>query len=172
MSGFTELMEDITRRGPPIHENQATVCVFLFTHKAVSLSMFDEILRNYGLDPAHYAITPFGTGLINRTWKLSTTQKPCYILQQINTAIFKQPGDIAANIRNLGDYLQQHAPGYLFAGALPTQSGKDLYVGAEGRYFRLFAFIPRSHSIEVVQTPQEAFDFIEKVRIILNINIL
>lgn len=120
--------------------------------------MFDEILRNYGLDPAHYVITPFGTGLINRTWKLSTTQKPGYILQQINTAIFKQPGDIAANIRNLGNYLQQHAPGYLFAGALATQSGKDLYVDAEGRYFRLFPFIPRSHSVEVVRTPQEAFE--------------
>lgn len=120
--------------------------------------MFDEILRNYGLNPGQYEISPFGTGLINRTWRLSTPQKPCYILQQINTAIFKRPDDIADNIRNLGNYLQQHAPGYLFVGALPTRSGSDLYVDAEGRYFRLFPFIPRSHSVEVVRTPEEAFE--------------
>lgn len=120
--------------------------------------MFDEILRNYGLNPDQYVVTPFGTGLINRTWKISATQNPCYILQQINTAIFKHPVDIAANIRNMGDYLQQHAPGYLFAGALPTLSGYDLYVDAAGSYFRLFKFIPRSHSIAVVYTPQEAFE--------------
>mgnify|MGYP001264859095 FL=1 len=120
--------------------------------------MFDEILGSYGLHPNQYTITPFGTGLINRTWKLSTTQGPCYILQEINTAVFKQPADIAANIRNLGDYLEQHAPGYLFAGALATQSGSDLYIDKNNRYFRLFKFIPNSHSIEVVQTPKEAYE--------------
>jgi Ser/Thr protein kinase RdoA (MazF antagonist) len=120
--------------------------------------MFDEILRNYGLSPDQFAITPFGTGLINRTWKISTSQQPCYILQQINTAIFKNPSAIAANIRNLGDYLQQHDPGYLFAGTLPTISGQDLYTDAAGGCFRLFKFVPRSHSVEVVHTPQEAFE--------------
>src|SRR5688572_29335733 len=120
--------------------------------------MFDEILRNYGLHPDQYVITPFGTGLINRTWKISATQQPCYILQQINTAIFKQPADIAANIRSVGDYLQQHAPGYLFAGTLSTLAGQDLYIDATGQYFRLFKFIPRSHSVEVVHSPQQAFE--------------
>jgi Ser/Thr protein kinase RdoA (MazF antagonist) len=120
--------------------------------------MFDEILGSYGLTPDQYVATPFGGGLINRTWKISCAQTPCYILQEINTTVFKQPGDIAANIHNLGDYLQQHAPGYLFAGTLRTQSGKDLYIDKDNRYFRLFKFIPRSHSIDVVQTPEEAFE--------------
>jgi Putative homoserine kinase type II (protein kinase fold) len=120
--------------------------------------MFDEILSSYGLHPNHYKITPFGAGLINRTWKLSTQQGPCFILQEINTTVFKQPADIADNIRNLGDYLQQHAPGYLFAGALPTQSGSDLYIDKNNRFFRLFKFIPDSHSIDVVQSPKEAYE--------------
>jgi Ser/Thr protein kinase RdoA (MazF antagonist) len=120
--------------------------------------MFDEILRSYALNPDQFLTTPFGGGLINRTWKLSTTQGPCYILQQINTTVFRNPADIAANIRNLGDYLEQYAPGYLFAGALRTQAGQDLYVDKDNRYFRLFKFIPRSHSIDVVQTPKEAFE--------------
>jgi Ser/Thr protein kinase RdoA (MazF antagonist) len=121
--------------------------------------MFNNILTHYGLNPADYLIQAFGSGLINRTWKISTASgKPCYILQQINTAIFKQPEDIALNIRNVGNYLQQHYPNYLFAGALPTTSGDDLYIDEKKQYYRLFPFIPNSHSVEVVHTPAQAFE--------------
>jgi Ser/Thr protein kinase RdoA (MazF antagonist) len=121
--------------------------------------MFNNILTHYGLNPADYSIEAFGSGLINHTWKICTvTGKPCYILQQINTAIFKQPEDIALNIRNVGNYLQQHYPNYLFAGALPTMSGDDLYIDEKKQYFRLFPFIPNSHSVEVVHTPAQAFE--------------
>jgi Ser/Thr protein kinase RdoA (MazF antagonist) len=121
-------------------------------------NMFNNILIHYGLDPHQYTITPFGSGLINHTWTISQQQRKLYIIQQINTAVFKQPQDIALNIRNLGQYLQQHYPDYLFAGALPTTQGGYLVVDDQQRYYRLFPFIANSHSVEVVHNPQEAFE--------------
>lgn len=121
--------------------------------------MFNSILTHYGLNPENYSVQAFGGGLINRTWTIcAPAQHPCYILQQINTSIFKHPEDIALNIRNIGTYLKQHYPGYLFAGALPTLSGQELHIDDNRQYYRLFPFIPKSHSIEVVHTPAEALE--------------
>jgi len=121
--------------------------------------MFNNILTHFGLSPSHYSVHPFGSGLINHTWKISSPDgQPCFILQQINTAVFRNPEAIAANISNLGAYLKQHSPGYLFAGALPNTGGSYLYVDEEKRHFRIFPFIPRSHSIDMVNTPGQAFE--------------
>jgi Ser/Thr protein kinase RdoA (MazF antagonist) len=121
--------------------------------------MFNNILTHFGLNPANYTIQPFGSGLINHTWKISTPDgQPCFILQQINTAVFKHPEDIALNIGNLGSYLQKQSPDYLFAGALPDANGTYLFVNEKKQYFRIFPFIARSHSVDMVDSPEQAFE--------------
>jgi Ser/Thr protein kinase RdoA (MazF antagonist) len=121
--------------------------------------MFNNILTHFALNPLQYTVQPFGSGLINHTWTISTPDgRPCYILQKINTAVFKKPEAIARNISNLGSYLQQHCPGYLFAGALPTTSGDYIYIDDRRQYFRLFPFIPGSHSLDMLHTPNQAFE--------------
>jgi Ser/Thr protein kinase RdoA (MazF antagonist) len=122
-------------------------------------SMFNKILTHFALDPNDYSVQPFGSGLINHTWKVSTTDgQNCYILQKINSAVFKHPHHIALNMASLGNYLQQHYPDYLFAGALPTIAGDYLYVDEQQQYYRLFPFVAQSHSIDMVGTPEQAFE--------------
>lgn len=121
--------------------------------------MFNNILTRYALNPEHFSVQPFGSGLINHTWMICTPDgQPCYILQKINSAVFKQPEAIAANIESLGNYLKHHSPGYLFAGTLPTAAGEHLCINEKNEYFRLFPFIARSHSIDMVHTPEQAFE--------------
>jgi Ser/Thr protein kinase RdoA (MazF antagonist) len=121
--------------------------------------MFENILTHFGLNPANFTVQPFGSGLINHTWRISDHQGlPCYILQQINTAVFRQPEDIAMNIGNLGAWLQKESPDYLFAGALPAASGSSLFVDDKKQYYRLFPFIAQSHSVDMVHTPAQAFE--------------
>jgi len=121
--------------------------------------MFHLLLTHFGLDPEKYTVQPFGSGLINHTWKVSSPDGPnAYILQKINSAVFKHPHDIAMNMATLGNYLQQHYPGYLFAGALPTKGGDYLYVDEQHQHYRLFPFVARSHSIDKVNTPEQAFE--------------
>lgn len=96
-------------------------------------------------------IEQFGSGLINRTWKI-TQPGQAYILQNINQQIFKRPEDIAANTSALAAWLKEKAPGYLFVNQLPTKEGAWLYRDAEQGYFRLTPFIAGSHSYNVVRS--------------------
>lgn len=121
--------------------------------------MFENILTHFGLNPANFTVQPFGSGLINHTWKISNHHGlPCYILQQINTAVFKQPEDIAMNIGNLGAFLQKESPDYLFAGARSATNGSSLFVDDKKQYYRVFPFIAQSHSVDMVHTPGQAFE--------------
>jgi Ser/Thr protein kinase RdoA (MazF antagonist) len=118
--------------------------------------MLDQILLLYGIQPAHYQIEPFGDGLINHTWKVRNTAGS-YILQQINHTIFQSPFTIDQNISRLGSFLKEQSPEYLFVQPLPALSGETLLQTKQG-YFRLFPFIPDSHTINVVSSKEQAFE--------------
>jgi thiamine kinase-like enzyme len=104
-------------------------------------------------------IEPFGSGLIHYTWKVyNSYTSDTYILQRINDAVFRQPWDIAFNIKSIHDFLAQHYPDYLFVGSLKTSSGHELFYDASLGYFRLFPFIKESHSIDIVSEPGQAYE--------------
>jgi Ser/Thr protein kinase RdoA (MazF antagonist) len=117
--------------------------------------MIKAILKTYAI-PDIASAEPIASGLINRTWKI-TSGSDQYILQRINDHVFKKPSQLAENIKMIDEYLAEHFPGYLFASPL-INTNKDgiVYVKDEG-YFRLFPFVKGSHTISVVETPQQAF---------------
>lgn len=118
--------------------------------------MIASILRTYGIADFSSA-DPLVSGLINRTWKITSGSNQ-YILQRINDNVFRKPYELAENIKMIDDYLVKHFPGYLFAAPL-VNVNKDgiVFVKDEG-YFRLFPFIKGSHTINVVDSPQQAFE--------------
>src|SRR5438045_4201695 len=113
-----------------------------------------DILVEYNIDDGF--IVPFGNGLINSTWIIEKPGEK-YILQKINENVFKVPADIAYNTRLISDHIQQFHPEYLFTNPLQTRSGNDL-LKTDGGYFRLFRFIDNSQTIDVVETPQQAYE--------------
>jgi Ser/Thr protein kinase RdoA (MazF antagonist) len=116
-----------------------------------------NILSAYGLQGKPLQVAAFGSGLINSTWKITTGGRE-YILQKVNDAIFTRPEKIAHNIRMIAGYLQEHHPDYLFIAPLTTQDGAEMiYLEGEG-FFRLFPFVTNSRSIDVVETPSQAFE--------------
>ncbi len=118
--------------------------------------MFKNVLSAFGIDADHSVVVPFGSGLINGTWKVSVGDD-AYILQRINTNIFKSPQAIADNLVSLQTYLAQTAPGYIFAAPLPTING-DYLVVEDHEYYRLLPFVKNSHTIDVVSAPSQAFE--------------
>lgn len=116
-----------------------------------------QILSTYGINEAGWHIIPFGSGLINRTWKLEKDGN-AFVLQRINQQVFRKPDDIAHNMSLLADYLKNHYPDYLFVAALPTHSGGTLAYEAGDGYYRLFPFVKGSRTIDVVGTPDQAFE--------------
>lgn len=119
--------------------------------------MIATVLKAYGFDSRSCTVLPFGSGLINSTWKIGK-EGDCFILQRINPNIFKQPQYIADNIRSVTSYLQKHFPGYLFVAPVTTVSGKDMVIADNHDYYRLFPFVQGSHTIDVVTTPQQAYE--------------
>ena len=117
-----------------------------------------EILFQFGLTEENFQVIPFGSGLINTTWKVADKQGNAkYILQKVNQQIFKQPDDIAFNIKLTGDYLKAHFPDYLFVSQVATITGDELAKNNNG-FYRMFPFIANSHTIDVVENPQQAYE--------------
>lgn len=119
--------------------------------------MLNTILPAYGLPPDSTKVEAFGSGLINHTWKIIAPGK-AYILQRVNHAIFKEPADIANNISLIAEHLKKYHPHYYFIAPLVSVNGEEMiYQRGEG-FFRMFPFVAGSHSKDVVETAEQAYE--------------
>ncbi len=117
-----------------------------------------EILLQFELNTEVFHARPFGNGLINTTWIIENkTGNGKFILQKINDQVFKQPVDIAFNIRLMDDYLKMNFPNYLFVSPCKTTVGNDMVKSDDG-YYRMFPFIANTHTIDVLEKPQQSYE--------------
>ena len=119
--------------------------------------MVQSILPEFPIGGNDLRLEPFGSGLINKTWRIRTGQKD-YILQRINDDVFREPRLIAENVRRIADYLQKNHPGYLFIVPVRTTQNDDLVFRDGKGYFRLAPFVDGSHTQDMVTSPNEAFE--------------
>jgi Phosphotransferase enzyme family len=118
--------------------------------------MNGALLKAYGIDPKKATITPMEGGLINNTWLVDTGEAK-FVFQRINASVFKDPPVIAQNIREIGAFLSERAPSYLFPAPVVGENGKDLLASELG-FFRLFRYIQGSHTIPVVENADQAYE--------------
>lgn len=119
--------------------------------------MLQHILNTFGIETTRYEAIPLQGGLINNTWKI-VSGPHSFILQRINTAVFKKPEEIADNIDMIASYLSIHNPEYFLPLPLKSLNQKSLeYFSPEG-YFRLFPYIEGSATIHIVSTAEQAFE--------------
>lgn len=118
----------------------------------------DIILQRFGFTKESYKIEPFGTGLINHTWLvIKNEQGEKYILQRINDQVFKQPEDIAFNIRMIGSYLKGVHPDYFFVTPLLSTDGEDLVINQLGHY-RVLPFVSNSHTVDAAENVGQSYE--------------
>jgi Ser/Thr protein kinase RdoA (MazF antagonist) len=117
-----------------------------------------RILSAYPLSAGVSSIAPVNDGLINHTWKITLADNNAYILQAINTNIFKDPFCIAGNLKEIRNYLAIHSPHYLFAAPLQTKLHNEMAEDDAQHFFRLFPFVPGSHAVNVVTSSKQAFE--------------
>jgi Ser/Thr protein kinase RdoA (MazF antagonist) len=115
-------------------------------------NVFAELCDFYGWKDA--VVTRLHSGLINHTWKVLTADNE-FILQKINTSIFKQPKSIDANLRMIAAYLKVQHPDYVFTAPVAGTNNETLCCIGDA-YYRSFSFVKNSHTINVVQNAQEA----------------
>ena len=124
----------------------------------MELNLDSEVLGAYGFSKEDLDISQIGTGLINRTYLLSPLiGGKKYILQNINTVVFKKPQAIANNLKSIADYLSRLYPDYLFIKPVPTLNGEEMYF-FQNEYWRMLPYIPHTVSLDVLTEPQQAFE--------------
>ncbi len=116
-----------------------------------------EIIKQFSTDAD---ISPYGNGHINDTYYVRNQ----YILQRINTSIFKNPAQLMENITNVTEFLSDKIRA---AGGNPlretltvvkTVDGKSFYTDDEGNCFRMYVFIDNTVTIENDKTAQDMYN--------------
>ncbi len=99
-------------------------------------------------------ITPLGNGLINDTFKVMVhgDEKPRYVLQRINNAVFTDVEMLQRNIELVTGHLR--SKGILTLHFLTADTGKT-YIKEDDKYWRVMDYIPDSYTYEAM-TPEYA----------------
>lgn len=67
----------------------------------------ESIAGMFQLNGSPVSVKPLGNGLINDTYSVTTENGSEYVLQKINTAIFRNPGLLQSNIRKITDHIRK-----------------------------------------------------------------
>lgn len=118
--------------------------------------ILEQALQDFGFHPEEADAKAFGSGLIHRTWRLKAGGGD-YILQQVNHNVFRNPPDIAHNIRIIGNFLQHAHPELIFPLPILT-TAKEEYSRAGGSWFRLVPFVQGTHTVDTCTAPTQAFE--------------
>ena len=116
-----------------------------------------KVLPSYGFGDGAVTVETFGTGLINSTWKVCGPEED-FILQRVNNSVFTIPTDIAHNTKLIADYLKKQNPSYRFIAPIAASNGDYMICLNPEGFFRMFPFVKGSHTIDVVETPGQAFE--------------
>jgi Ser/Thr protein kinase RdoA (MazF antagonist) len=121
-----------------------------------------RILEGFGLDYGAYRIEKHGSGLINNTFRLhhksgTGIDGKDYILQRINTHVFRDPHVIVQNHRKAADYLRQKHPEYFFLAPVAAGNGKYLFEW-KGDYWRMLPYVAHSFSVNEADNPKQAYE--------------
>ena len=119
----------------------------------------DEILRKFNIE-----ITPqvYGNGHINDTYIVQST--PRYILQRINTDIFKNPEELMENIKVVTEFLREKIrknggePERETLTLINTIDGESFYKTDDGFYFRMYKFIDNTKSYDSIENETQFYN--------------
>jgi hypothetical protein len=110
---------------------------------------------------------PYGNGHIHDTFRIETAEKEKddYILQRLNTRIFKNIPGLQNNIERVTVHLRNRLraiPGSDIKreclSLVPSVDGKSWIVDGTGNYWRMYIFITNHRTYNVVDSPGKAFE--------------
>jgi NDP-sugar pyrophosphorylase family protein/Ser/Thr protein kinase RdoA (MazF antagonist) len=109
---------------------------------------------------------PYGSGHINSTYAVTVSQGGSsmrYLLQRINTEVFKRPDQLMDNISRVLEHAQAKlkASGDLEATRramtlIPAKSGQPFVLDADGHPWRCYIFVEGATGHDIIQTPEQA----------------
>lgn len=114
-----------------------------------------EIMNHFACD---VKLNRYGNGHINDTY---LTEENDYILQRINTNVFKNPDEVMENIERVTSYLRDKItaeggnPDRETLTVIKTTDGKNLYKHDDNNVYRMYKFVADTISVEDNATLKE-----------------
>lgn len=119
----------------------------------------NDILRHFRIN--HNA-TSYGNGHINDTYLCGNPQE--YILQKINSNIFKSPQDVMENIAAVTEHLAKKIkenggnPERETLNIIKTIDGENFYKAKDGNYYRMYRFVGGTITKERAEKPEDLYN--------------
>ena len=113
------------------------------------------------------AIEPYGSGHINSTFhiKLDGDNSGGYLLQRVNSYVFKDVPGLINNIRLVTDHLKLKLsaipgtdPQKEVLSLIPAKNNEYYYKDEDGSYWRMYNYLENTRSYDVVETAQQAHE--------------
>jgi phosphotransferase family enzyme len=102
-------------------------------------------------------VKEFGNGNINDTYivTLDALENNKFVLQRINTHVFKQPQLIMQNMRAFTEHVHQRVreEGHSWEApyVIPAKDGRDFFIDSENNFWRSISFIQDSQSHDTIK---------------------
>ena len=117
------------------------------------------VLNYIGQSESIATVKKYGRGIIHDTFLVELDgRNDCFILQRINTHVFKQPELIMHNLRLVCEHI--HAAkkdkgdrgnsDWRMLHIIPTKDNRDFFIDKQGDYWRGLSFINGAHSLEKI----------------------
>lgn len=122
-----------------------------------------EVLMNFFPEEEIVAVGPHGSGHINHTFAVETANQKKYVLQKINTDIFKDVEGLMENVVNVTAYLRRQIaqeggdPERGTMRVVPTVDGKYYYVDAQGGCWRVYVLIDNVISLDQAENEEALY---------------
>jgi len=129
---------------------------------APSLSV---IARAFEIPGEFLSAEPTGSGHINDSYRVTfqlDAQPAHYLLQRINHRIFTDPAALMRNIQRVTAHLAQKLAAEpdrqrRTLTLIPTRDARAWHTDLHGNHWRVYRFIERARSFDIVQTPAQAY---------------
>ena len=124
-----------------------------------------EISKGFALDGNFVTAERYGTGHINDTFKMAT-DKQTYILQRINTAIFRQPEQLMDNFVRVSKHIESKiaaektvnpATRRRFLQVIMSHCGQPFFIDENGNFWRCYIFVDEARTYDVLEKAEQAF---------------
>lgn len=127
------------------------------------------VAAGFALQGAYLEAVSYGSGHINDTYAVSFSQSGTrvrYILQRINTRIFRDPVSLMDNVLRVTEATWAHL---LRSGevvdasrrtlrVIPSIAGTPYHVDEEGGYWRCYPFIEGARTYDIIQSEAQAYE--------------
>jgi hypothetical protein len=124
------------------------------------------IARQFHMYGEYLDAAPYGSGHINDTYRARFSQggtEVHYILQRINTNVFKNPQALMENIQRVTAHLgtklaAEPDNSRTVLTLIGARDGQAWHVDQGGNYWRAYIFIEKAQTYDAVESPKQAFE--------------